>query len=128
MAGGMIPARGPIVAAPANSDQGIIDWQLMSGIDAVSPMVGGRFVEGLQPTDVDRGRSVIVSLPNAGASATGAGAGQSGVHLLDDWRDLFNLSGSPMPWLLLLTLAMLGFAQFAVSARVGPGRAAAGVG
>jgi hypothetical protein len=128
MAGGMIPARGPIVAAPANSDQGIIDWQLMSGMSAESPAVGGPYNPGLNPGDVDRGRGVITSLPNAGAAAGGAGAGQSGVHLLDDWRDLFNLSGSPMPWLLLLTLAMLGFAQVAVSARVGPARAAAGVG
>jgi hypothetical protein len=126
MPSGMIPARGPIVAPGSNEGQ--IDWQLMSGADAASPVVGGRYVEGLYGNDVDRGRSVIVSTPNAGASASGAAAGQPGVHLLDDWRDLFNFGGSPMPWLLLLTLAMLGFAQFAVSARVGPARAAAGVG
>lgn len=126
MTPGMIPARGPIVAP--GTTEGRMDWTAMAGVDAASPMVGGRFVEGLNSRDVDRGRSVIVSTPNAGASASGAGAGAPGVALMDDWRDLFNFSGSPMPWLLLLSLAMLGFAQFAVSARVGPAKAAAGVG
>lgn len=127
MPAGMIPARGPIVA-PASNDQGRMTWQEMAGMDAADPRVGGRYVEGLHSLDADKGRSVVVSLPNATAPATGAGVGTPGVALLDDWRDLFNFGGSPMPWLLLLTLAMLGFAQFAVSARVGPARAAAGVG
>lgn len=123
---GMIPAKGAIVAP--GSTQGRMDWAAMAGVDAASPMVGGRYVEGLGSRDIDRGRSVIVSTPNAGAAATGAGAGSPGAALLDDWRDLFNFGGSPMPWLLLLTLAMLGFAQVAVSGRVGPARVAAGVG
>jgi hypothetical protein len=48
--------------------------------------------------------------------------------MLDDWRDLFNFRGSPMPWLLLFGLAMLGFMDVAVRARVGPARASAAVG
>jgi hypothetical protein len=127
MQAGMIQARGPIVAAPGTSE-GRMDWTAMAGVDAASPTVGGRYLEGLNSHDVDRGRSVIVSTPNAGAAATGAGAGTPGAAVFDDWRDLFNFRGSPMPWLLLLTLAMLGFAQFAVQGRVGPVKAAAGVG
>src|SRR4051812_12932274 len=125
---GMIQARGAIVAAPATGGQGRMDWASMAGVDASSPAVGGRLVEGLYAHDVDPGRSGIVSTPNAGASASGAGAGTDMAPVLDDWRDLLNFRGSPMPWLLLLTLAMLGFAQFAVSGRVGPARAAAGIG
>lgn len=120
--------RGAGVIAPSTTGEGDMQWRTMTGIDATNPLVGGPYIPGLQPTDVDRHGSVVVSLPNTGSSATGTAAGAPGVHLLDDWRDLFNFSGSPLPWLLLLTAAMLGFAQLAVSARVGPARAAAGIG
>src|SRR3954453_11578598 len=125
---GMIQSRGAIVAAPATGGQGRMDWAAMAGVDASSPAVGGRFVEGLYANDVDRGRSVIVSTPNAGAAASGAGAGTDMAPVLDAWRDLLNFRGSPIPGVVLLPLAMLGFAQFAVSGRVGPARAAAVIG
>ena len=41
----------------------------------------------------------------------------------DSWRDIYNLKGSPMPWLLLLALMMLGFMQFRLSGRAGRARA-----
>jgi hypothetical protein len=126
MQAGMVQARGAIVA-PGN-DEGRMTWARMAGVDAASPIVGGPYVPGLGSRDIDRGRGRIVSLPGAGSAASGSGAGSAAAPIWDDWRDLLNFKGSPMPWLLLLTLAMLGFAQFAVQARVGPARAAAGVG
>jgi hypothetical protein len=119
---------GGTAAQPDVRGAGDMEWSTVSGVSPESPMVGGPHVMGLGERDVDRGRSVIVTVPGSGDSATGAGATTPGMHLLDDWRDLFNLKGSPMPGLLLLALAMLGFMQIAAQARVGPVRASAGVG
>lgn len=116
--------------APGDKGDGEMSWQTVSGMNPGSPMVGGPHVPGLGMFDVDRGRARIVTLPGEGGAApwTGAMAGVPGVELLDDWRDLFNFKGSPMPWLLLLALAALGVAQLSISGRVGPIRASAGAG
>lgn len=128
MALGMTEWSGAL--APADvAGAGEMEWGRMVGIDPGHPAVGGPDVSGLYATDVDRGFSrVITTLPDAGGPATGQMAGAPGVHLLDDWRDLFNFKGSPMPWLLLFVLAMLGVMQLAVAGRVGPARASASVG
>lgn len=127
MPAGMVEASA-VIAPPDVRGAGEMQWSTVSGMEPTSPLVGGPHVEGLGRFDVDRGRSRIVSIPGATDPATGSGAGAPGVELLDDWRDLFNFKGSPMPWLLLLALAALGFAQLSVAARVGPAKAAAGIG
>lgn len=127
MATGLTEFSGAM-APPDQRDAGELAWATVSGMQPTSPLVGGPRVPGLGAQDVDAGRSRIVTIPGAQEPATGAGATAPGVELLDDWRDLFNFRGSPMPWLLLMGLAMLGFMQIAASARVGPVRASAGVG
>lgn len=122
---GLTPMRGTI--APALPGQGASEWQTLSGASPDNPLVGGPYVPGLGAQDPDRGRSRLVSIPGAGDPAN-ATTGSPHAAVFDDWRDLFNWKGSPMPWLLLFTLAMLGFANLAVKARVGPVRAAAGIG
>lgn len=127
MASGLVPMSGTI-APPSDPNAGMASWATISGANAEDPGVGGPYVEGLRSWDVDRGSSRIVTLPGAHDPATGAGAGAPGLHLWDDWRDLFNFRGSPMPWLLLLSLAMLGFMDVAFRARLGPASASASVG
>lgn len=125
---GMIRSSGAI-APPDVRGAGEMEWSTISGASPESLEVGGPYVEGLRSWDADRGYSrVITTVPGAREPASGAGAGAPGVELIDDWRDLFNFRGSPMPWLLLFALAMLGFAQLGASARVGPARASASVG
>lgn len=123
---GMVPMSGAI-APPDNRGAGMLEWSTISGARPEDPGVGGAYVAGLHSLDVDRGRQ-IVTLPNAHDPATGAGAGAPGLDQWDDWRDLFNFKGSPMPWLLMLSLIMLGFMDVAVRARVGPASASASVG
>jgi hypothetical protein len=98
---------------PAGASQ----WEAMSGVSPMSPAVGGPGLDGSGshlPYNVDGARSRIVSNDAQVNIAPAAGA-----HLMDDWRDVFNWKGSPIPWLLLLTLVMVGFAQFRVQARAG---------
>lgn len=130
MATGMTEWSGAV--APTDvANQGEHSWATVSGMSPSHPLVGGPHIGGLGSFDVDRGRSQIVTLPDSGGAAapwTGVMAGAPGVHLLDDWRDLFNFKGSPMPWLLLLALAAVGVAQLSVAGRVGPLRASAAAG
>lgn len=107
---------------------GEMSWTSIAGIDPEDPRVGGPHVAGLGAGDVDRGRSRIATMADASQPWTGAGAGTPEGRRMDDWRDLFNFRGSPMPWLLLLALAALGMLQLSVAGRVGPVRAAAAAG
>lgn len=115
------------MAPPDVVGAGDMEWSSVSGISASHPLVGGPDVSGLGIFDVDRGRSRIVTTPqgqqgpaSGGLAATPDGAG-AGVALLDDWRDLLNFKGSPMPWLLLASLIVLGFMELRVQARAGRG-------
>lgn len=123
---------GGVVSVPDVRGIGDAEWASVSGMRPTNPLVGGPRAGGLGPFDVDHGGPRIVTTPEAqqGPAAGGAllatpdGAG-AGVAVLDDWRDLFNFRGSPMPWLLLLTLLMIGFMQFRLDARARAGRASA---
>lgn len=122
-------------ATPDVPGGGEADWTRLAGLPPTHPMVGGPDVAGLGQYDVDRGRSrtgAITSLPasEGGGTATWTGslAGVPGAEIFDDWRDLFNFRGSPMPWLLMFALAALGLMQLAISGRLGPARASVAVG
>lgn len=114
------------VVAPADvRGAGEFEWAAVSGIQPTHPLVGGPRVDGLSAFDVDRGGARIVTTPQGqmgpatgGLVATPDAAGST-VAVMDDWRDLLNWRGSPMPWLLLMALLMLGFMQFRVEARAG---------
>lgn len=125
---GMTEASGAL-ATPDVPHAGDLQWSTVSGIDAGHPVVTGNRGGGL-PFDPDAGfGSRMVSLPPAeAAAASGHTVGGATASVLDDWRDLFNFKGSPMPWLLLLSLAALGFVQLSLSGRAGPARAAAAIG
>lgn len=123
MALGMTEFSGT-VASPDVPAAGELSWSTMSGIETGHPLVTGQ--RGGPAFDPDAGFR-IASLP-PGETVPGAAAGAPGVELLDDWRDLFNFKGSPMPWLLLLSLAALGFVQFSIAGRAGPAKAGASLG
>lgn len=118
-----LSSGGGVVAPPDVREAGDVEWASVAAVAPSHPYVGGPNVEGLGAFDVDRGRSRFVTTPEGqmgsatgGLMATPDGAGET-VSLMEDWRDLANFRGSPMPWLLLLSLAMLGFMQFRVQAR-----------
>ncbi|HXU61113.1 MAG TPA: hypothetical protein VN962_05385 [Polyangia bacterium] len=96
---------------------GASEWSRMTGVHSMSPMVGGPGLDGSGsglPYNVDGARSRVTTNDAAVNYAPAMAA-----HTLDDWRDVFNFKGSPIPWLLLLTLVMVGFAHFRVQTRVG---------
>lgn len=113
------------LATPDVPNAGEMSWATTSGIEAGHPLVTGQ--RGGPAFDPDAGFGRIASLP-PGETAAGMAAGAPGVEVLDDWRDLFNFKGSPMPWLLLLSLAALGFVQFGISGKAGPVKAGAQLG
>lgn len=99
------------------------EWAVISGANKGAPTVGGPHMAGLMTHDVDRGRSRVVADIGSSEPWTGVGAGTPEGRVMDDWRDLLNFKGSPMPWLLLLVLAALGLVSLSISGRAGPLRA-----
>lgn len=114
------------VAAPTDVPYaGASAWEAMTGVSAVSPLVGGPGISGRpdMPYAVDGSRSRIVSTGQGQAPPVSG----PGVALLDDWRDAFNPS-SPAMWLLVLILVMIGFMQLRVQARAGKAKGALAIG
>lgn len=105
--------------APADvRGAGIQQWAETAGILPTDPMVGGPQYSGLGPGDVDRGRARIVTTPQGQMGPTSGGVmAPADAAALANWRDLFNFRGSPMPWLLIAGLVVLGFMDFRVQAR-----------
>jgi hypothetical protein len=124
-----VTESGGVMAPTDVAGSGDYEWAKMAGVSPTNPLVGGPGW-GADPFDPDRGRSRIVTTPDGGAGpATGGIMAPAGeLAQLDDWRDLFNFRGSPMPWLLLLALVMLGFMELRVQARAGGARASAALG
>jgi hypothetical protein len=108
------------VAVPADVQMaGVGAWEQMTGVSAMSPLVGGPGMNGGSlPYNVDGARSRIVS----NDAATVDPVLGPGANMLDDWRDVLNFRGSPVPWLLLGTLVIVGFMHLRVEARAGKAR------
>jgi hypothetical protein len=127
MAVGMPWQPGGVMAPADVPNAGEDAWARVSGVPAISSIVGGPGTPDDPydlPYNVDRARGRIVT--NDATNYTGPQAGP-GVNLLDDWRDAINPQ-SPIFWLLLLALGVLGLMQFRVMARVGRARASAALG
>lgn len=118
MATGVNQDTGGVMSPADVAFAGADAWGRMTGVSPMSPLVGGPGWDpsGL-PYNVDGARSRIVT--TGAGMAGGPMAGGPGVDLLDDWRDIYNFRGSPVPWLLLASLMILGFMQLRVSARAG---------
>jgi hypothetical protein len=108
---------GGLFAMPDSPELGPQTWGGMSGMSPESPLVGGR---GTPSGGVDpdyKYRRVAVAAPE-----------QLPVGHRQHYSELLNFSHSPMPWLLLAALAYFGLVHLHVNSRIGPYRAAAGVG
>jgi hypothetical protein len=117
MATGFLDSPGGVMAPADVHDAGVDAWTRVAGIHPKSVIVGGPG----HPDDINRlpynvdharGRIVTNDVGKIGP------AGGPGVGLLDDWRDIFNFQHSPIPWLLLASLAIVGLMQFRLQARV----------
>jgi hypothetical protein len=98
---------------------GASEWERLTGVTAMSPLVGGPGLTGSgMPYNVDGARSRIVS----NDAATVDPMHGPGVDVLDTWRDVFNFRGSPVPWLLIGILIIVGFMHLRVEARAGRAR------
>lgn len=121
---------GGVVAPPDVRDAGDLEWSTVAGVPPTNPIVSrGRTDYGGYDPEFSRGDRIVTTPegqqgPVSGGVMAGPDA-PPGVALLDDWRDLFNFRGSPMPWLLIFALIFLGFMSFRVEARGGRGGASA---
>jgi hypothetical protein len=126
MAGG--PRGDSWVLAPADvAGGGDIEWATVAGVPSGHPLLRGEGRAGGSPgVDVDRPRGLIVSTnvdpPRPGANMGGA------ADVFDDWRDLFDFRNSPVPYVVVGFLAMIGLVAFRVEARGGPANLRASLG
>lgn len=119
MATGVVQDSGGVAAPTDVYMAGAGAWEQMTGVSAMSPLVGGPGLgRGDMPYNVDGARSRIVS----NDAATVDPVMGPGANVLDSWRDVLNFKGSPIPWLLLLSLVIVGFMHLRVEARAGKAR------
>lgn len=107
---------------PYGGDQ---DRESLIGLSPSHPLMGGGPAPsgsyGMFDTDYHTTpASVISTLPGTDYGRT------TPAH--DDWRDLLDFRNSPLPYIALFTLAMIGLVQFRIVARGGPARASASLG
>lgn len=116
---------GGVVDAADVRGAGDAEWANLIGVAPDHPLVGGG---SAMPYNIVSENSRIVTTPagQSGAASTGGLASSpantyaaEGIRQLDDWRDLFNFKGSPMPWILILALGVVLFAHASVQARAG---------
>lgn len=112
--------RGATMAPPDLPDAGAIEWSRVGGMSPRSPIVG--YSGGSRP-GVDPGfqRERMQTLPAGGPASGGTMVGPEAKHL-DDWRDIINFRHSPMPWLLVASLIVVGLLQLRLSAGISAGR------
>ena len=122
MAGGLGQGGG-VFSLPDNPSLGADTWAMMGGVDPGSPLVGGRGPRGGPTADFSyRQVALGTADPAAGAAA--------GAPMAANWREIFNLKGNPVGWVLIAAIIYLGLAHISLhgSARAGRARASAGIG
>ena len=124
-----LSSDGGVMAPPDVRDAGELEWATVAGMSPTNPIASRSRTDygGFDP-EFSRGDRIVTTPEGQQGPVSGGLAAtpdMPGVALLDDWRDLFNFRGSPMPWLLLFALIFLGFMQFRVDARAGRGGASA---
>lgn len=108
------------VMAPADvHGAGLMEWAQVAGVPPQHPLVSG----GVN-FDADRRWGRVVTTPEAQSGPTSDVIATPEItpaelRSLDSWRDLFNFKGSPVPWLLLLVLAVVFMVHFGAAVEVG---------
>jgi hypothetical protein len=108
---------GGLFAMPDVPSLGPQTWAQMSGVHPDSPLVGGRGAPGGGIDPDYKYRRVALASPD-----------QMPIGQRQHFSELLNFRGSPMPWLLLATLAYLGIVHLHILGKVGPASASAKVG
>jgi hypothetical protein len=113
--------RGGVLAPVDVRGAGGLSWAEVAGVNAGHPLVRDGNTLGW-----DTNRRVVTTPEGQAGPATGGliatpdGAGEfPGLAAIDDWRDIINFKGSPVPWILLIALGVLTFAHASVQARAG---------
>lgn len=115
--------NGGVIAPTSVRGAGTAQWSDLTGIHPGHPLVSEAGGVETNPGYTAGSRIVTTPLGNAGPAtdviATPDGTGTGGLHLLDDWRDVFNFKGSAVPWLLIIIVAAVFFAHASIEARAG---------
>lgn len=122
MATGREPSETGGVLAPADvRGAGSLSWSEVAGVTPGHPLVRDGNTLGW-----DTNRRMVTTPEGQSGPATGGllatpdgSDNPPGLDLIDDWRDIFNFKGSPIPWLLLIAIGVLAFANASVQARAG---------
>jgi hypothetical protein len=116
-------ANGGVMAAADVRGGGEMEWASLTGIHPGHPLVSPGGLEGVQGYGDSQRRIVTTSAGQAGAATGGVMAtpdgAAHGLAQLDSWRDIYNFKGSPTPWIFLIALGILIFAQLSIKARAG---------
>lgn len=94
--------------SPDDPYDGVDDWTALSGLEPGDPSVNPTIGAGHDPFLAPEVISQRVTTTQTPSEISG--------H--SHWSDLFNLD-SPMPFLLVLVLVMVGIVQLQISARIG---------
>lgn len=117
MATGYLHNPGGVMSGADVAGAGQDAWSRVAGVPPLSVLVGGpgHPDDPISPAyNVSRLANRIVTQDATPGPLTGPG-----IELLDDWRDTLNFRGSPVPWLLLMTLGIVGLMQFRLMVRAG---------
>lgn len=98
-------------ADPDNLGAGIATWDQTSGVPSEDPFVTGPEVGGYDLAPASG--TGLTRIAAGGAKTAPERAGN------DNWSDIMNFAQSPLPYLLIISLLLLGVASVSVSARVG---------
>lgn len=106
--------RGGVIDPTDVRGAGRMEWGGMTGIAADHPLVTGG---GPLNNNINERWHRVVTKPYSQAGpASGTIATPEGSTGLGNWRDVFNLRGSVVPWLLILLLAIVYFSHLKLSA------------
>jgi hypothetical protein len=101
---------GGVFSWPDVPELGYETWSSMTSVEPGHPLVGGSGPGSLGYGPAHGMRQVALAQP---APAQGAAAGSPASA---NWRELFNLKGNPLPWVLLAAILYLGLMHIHVRA------------
>lgn len=114
--------NGGVFAAADVRGGGDMSWAALTGLSPGHPLISAGGLEGVRGYGNTQ-RMVTTPAGQAGAATGGVMAtpdgAAHGLAQIDSWRDLFNFKGSPTPWIFLIALGILVFAQLSIKARAG---------
>ena len=114
MAGGQGQGGG-VFALPDVPSLGQETWADMAGVHPNDPLVGGRGAQGIVVNNAYRQVALGAPDPSAGAA--------SGAPMSGNWREIFNLKGNPVGWVLIASIIYLGLAHISLQGRLGKSKA-----